>query len=101
MRLLLVIILLISSLPISTAPRVHAAHVVRSGVAAYANPPREDPTPTPSPTPTPDPVLEQAERDAKLAEELKKKAVSDQERAEAEAARLKALTQPLGAPSNI
>jgi hypothetical protein len=45
--------------------------------------------------------MEQAEREAKLAEELKKKAVSDQERAEAEAARLKALTQPLGAPANI
>jgi hypothetical protein len=67
--------------------------------------PLEDPTPTPSPSPspaaTPDPVLEQAQRDAKLAEELKKKAVSDQGRAEAEAARLKAQVQPLGAPANV
>ena len=101
MRLLLVIALLISSLPISTPRRVQAAPVFKSGAATYTNPPHEDPTPTPSPTPSPDPVLEQAERDAKLAEELKKKAVSDQERAEAEAARLKALTQPFGAPANV
>lgn len=98
MRLLLVITILITSLPISTS-RVHAASVFRPAGAGHMTLPAEDPTP--SPTPTPDPVLEQAEREAKLAEELKKKAVSDKERAEAEAARLKALTQPFGAPSNI
>jgi hypothetical protein len=69
--------------------------------AALAQTPSASSTPEATPTPTPDPVLEQAQREAKLADELKKKAVADKERAEAEAARLKALVQPLGTPANV
>jgi hypothetical protein len=98
MRLFLAITIIITSLPFSTPTRAATTF-------AYTPPaiPTQTPTqtPTPNPTPTPDPVLEQAQRDAKLADELKKKAVADQERAEAEAARLKALVQPLGAPTNV
>jgi hypothetical protein len=101
MRTLLAIIVLVASLPPSTPARAAAAYAPTPAAAALASQPREDPTPSPSPTPTPDPALEQAQRDAKLAEELKKKAVSDKERAEAEAGRLKAVTQPLGAPANV
>jgi hypothetical protein len=72
-----------------------------SPVASLAQTPSATSTPEPTPTPTPDPVLEQAEREAKLADELKKKAVADKERAEAEAAKLKALVQPLGTPANV
>ncbi|GEM_PF-3206197 len=55
------------------------------------------PKETPTPTPTPDEVLEQAKRESQIADELKKKAVADKERAEAENAKLKAEAQPLGA----
>jgi hypothetical protein len=99
MRLLLAIFVLINSLPLPAPAR--AASVFTPAAGTPTNSPREDPTPEPSPTPTPDPVLEQAQREAKLAEELKKKAVSDKERAEAEAARLKTTVQPLGAPANV
>lgn len=105
MRLLLATAVLITSLPLSPAARAAVSPAFAPPAVPPASLPQEDPTPSPSPSPsptgTPDPVLEQAQRDAKLAEELKKKAVSDQERAEAEAARLKALTQPLGAPANV
>jgi hypothetical protein len=53
----------------------------------------------PTPTPTPDELLEQARREAQIAEELKKKAQADKDRIEAENAKLKAQVQPLGAPS--
>jgi hypothetical protein len=103
MRHLLVLAILLTTLPISRPARAAGASPLTPAAATLASPPTADPTQeaTPSATPTPDPVLEQAQRDAKLAEELKKKAVSDQERAEAEAARLKALVQPLGAPANV
>ena len=42
-------------------------------------------------------LLEQAKREAQIADELKKKAVADKERIEAENAKLKAEVQPLGA----
>lgn len=92
MRLLLSIIIM--SLALSTPARAVSTLILPPT-------PSPSPTPTPSPSPTPDPVLEQAQREAKLADELKKKAVADKERAEAEAARLKALVQPLGAPANV
>lgn len=104
MRQLLACVILITSLPLSSPARAAGAFPLTPHAALAIQPPQE-PTPAPSPapsaTPPPDPVLEQAQRDAKLADELKKKAVSDKERAEAEAARLKALVQPLGAPANI
>ncbi len=56
----------------------------------------QDP-PAATPSPTPDAVLEQARREALLADELKKKAVADKERAVAENEKLKADIQPLGA----
>ncbi|MCA1568084.1 MAG: hypothetical protein LC803_21065 [Acidobacteria bacterium] len=105
MRLLLAMIVLITSLPLTAPSRAAAAPAFKPNASPHLSLPEQDPTPTPSPSPsptaTPDLVLEQAQREAKLADELKKKAVSDKERAEAEAARLKALTQPLGAPANI
>lgn len=95
MRLLLVITLLISPLPTKTYGRTvtPARPVVESSAPV--------PDQTPTPTPTPDPVLEQAKREAAIADELKKKAVADKERAEAEAERLKALALPFGTPSNV
>lgn len=68
---------------------------------AFARPSslRPDDTPSPTPTATPDEVLDQAKREALIATELKTKAVADKDRAEAEAARLKAETQPLGPAS--
>lgn len=107
MRLLLAFAVLLSSLPIVTATPHHAAGGRRASTtntrhSRFTLPTPEDtPAPSPSPTPTPDPVLEQAEREAKLAEELKKKAVSDKERIEAENDKLKAQVQPLGAPTNV
>lgn len=101
MRTLLALAVLITSLPLSARARVVEASALTPDAPTLTSPPREDPTPSPSPTPTPDPVLEQAQREAKLAEELKKKSVSDKERAEAEAARLKATVQPFGAPANV
>ncbi|MCA1591079.1 MAG: hypothetical protein LC754_00150 [Acidobacteria bacterium] len=95
MRHLLAFALLLSTLP----PTVPARSLRFAPASLPAPLPQE--TPTPAPSPTPDPVFEQAEREAKLADELKKKAVADKERAEAEAARLKALVQPLGAPANV
>src|ERR1043166_2390060 len=56
-------------------------------------------TPTPTPTPTPDEVLEQAKREAEIAEQLKKKAQADKDRIEAENDKLKAEVQPVGAAS--
>ena len=105
MRLLLAFALLLSSLPIANATphnptgarHATGSHTSRSRSAL----PTPDDTPTPSPTPTPDAVIAQAEREAKLAEELKKKAVADKERAEAENDKLKAQLQPLGAPTNV
>src|SRR5688572_20751709 len=96
MRLFLVITLFITSLPITTPARVVRTE---SKMATFAARPME--TPTPSPTPTPDPVLEQAKREAEIADELKKKAVADKERAAAEAERLKTLALPFGTPSNV
>lgn len=81
MRHLLAFAILIATLPISGPARAVGASPL-TPAAPLASPPVQDPTP--SPTATPDPVLEQAQRDAKLAEELKKKTVSDQERAEAD-----------------
>ena len=105
MRLLVAVAILFSSLPIVTATPPNAAAVRRARTTntnlSRLALPTPDETPTPSPTPTPDRVLEQAERDAKLAEELKKKAVSDKERVAAENDKLKAQVQPLGAPNNI
>lgn len=92
---LLAVVVLFGSLPLT--PAVYASHPAQPG--AVSPQPQDSPTPVPTPAPTPDEVLEQAKRDAAIAEELKKKAVADQERAEAEAAKLKSETQPLGAPS--
>lgn len=86
MRFLLIAVLLITSLPSTPAAKL-------AGPTLKSTP--QDP-PAPTATPTPDAALEQAKRDALLADELKKKAVSDRERTEAEAARLKALVQPFG-----
>lgn len=55
---------------------------------------------TPAPTPTPDELLQQAKREAEIAEQLKKKAQADKERIEAENAKLKAEVQPMG-PANV
>ncbi len=91
MRLILATILLLNSLPlIPTSP----------AYGRVKNPnslPQDTANPSPSPTPTPDAVLDQARREAQLADELKKKAVADKDRAEAEAGELKAKIQPLGA----
>ena len=101
MRILLAFAVIITSLPLSAPARAAGLFPFTPAAALQTASPAEEPTPAPSPTLTPDLVLEQAQRDAKLADELKKKAVADQERAEAEAARLKALMQPLGAPANV
>ena len=98
MRLLLAIALLITSLPVA-APAEAASVAARPMVEGVAPVPVQ--TPTSTPTPTPDPVLEEAKREALIADELKKKAVSDKERAAAEIERLKALALPFGTPSNV
>jgi hypothetical protein len=91
MRLMLAAILLLNSLPLIPPSPAY-------GRVRISNPlPQETASPSPSPTPTPDPVLEQATREALLAAQLKAKAVADKDRAEAEAAELKAKIQPLGA----
>lgn len=96
MRLFLVITLFFTSLPI--AARVRTGTLEPPTVISH---PAPDETPSPTPTPTPDPVLDQAKREALIADELKKKAVADKERAAAEAERLKALALPFGTPSNV
>lgn len=96
MRLFLVITLLINSFPIVTPSRAIAATAKTGSFIAMP-----DETPTPTPTPTPDAVLEEAKREALIADELKKKAIADKERAAAEAERLKTLAVPFGTPSNI
>lgn len=93
--LLVVFIMVLTSLPF--APVALARHPTPPEAASPQ--PQDSPTATPTPTPTPDEVLDQAKREAQIAEELKKKAVSDKDRAEAENAKLKAETQPLGAAS--
>lgn len=89
----LAFLFVIVSLPV--VPHVMASDTTFLEVAS----PQPDETPTPAPTPTPDAVLEQAKREALIADELKKKAVADKERIEAEAAKLKAEVQPLGTPT--
>lgn len=91
MRLMLAAIVLLNSLPL-IPPRPTYARV-RTSILLL----QDTASPSPSPTPTPDPVLDQAKRDALLADELKKKAVADKERTEAEAAELKTKVQPFGA----
>src|SRR4029434_165651 len=94
MRIFLTIVLLIAPLPLNANLTGSASPRVLAPVAS------RDETPTPAPSPTPDEVLEAAKREAQIADELKKKAVADKERAEAEAGKLKALTQPFG-PSTV
>lgn len=96
MRFLLAVAILLTYIPVS--PPTIAAVPLRPTVAAA---PEETPTPSPTATPTPDPVLEQAKREAQIADELKKKAVADKDRAAAEADELKARALPFGTPSNV
>ena len=96
MRFFLAITLLINSFPIITPTRALAAPANTSVLSAVP-----DETPTPTPTPTPDAVLEQAKREALIADELKKKAVADKERAAAEADKLKTEALPFGTTSNV
>lgn len=96
MRFFLAITLLINSFPIITPTKAIAASVNNSAFTAVP-----DETPTPTPTPTPDAVLEQAKREALIADELKKKAVADKERAAAEAEKLKTQALPFGTTSNV
>lgn len=96
MRFLLIITLLINSLPVVNPLRAASAASNRESFS-----PVPDETPTPSSTPTPDPGVEQAKREALIADELKKKAVADKDRAVAEAERLKALALPFGTPSDV
>lgn len=89
----LLALLLLTSLAV--VPAALAGHPTHPEAAS----PQPEETPTPAPTPTPDEVLDQAKREALIADELKKKAIADKDRAEAENAKLKAVTQPLGAAS--
>lgn len=97
MRLLLATLILLAPLPIS--------HTRAAFAGRPAAPPQTVATPTPSPTPaatpTPDPELQEAERQAKLAAEEKKREEAERDAAKARGERLKAITQPLGAPNNV
>jgi hypothetical protein len=91
----------IAILVVSLLTPISGRALARPLTSAVAAPILQENTPTPTPTPTPDAALEEARREAALAEELKKKAVSDKERAAAEAEQLKAIAQPFGTPANV
>src|SRR6185369_13688797 len=96
MRLFLIITLLVNTVPVVNPAR---AATPRSIPGAFTAIP--DDTPSPTPTPTPDAVLEAAKREAAIADELKKKALADKDRAQAEIDKLKTQALPFGSPSNV
>lgn len=99
MRFLLTIALLINTLPINSPARATAQP--NSLAMALSNAGQETGASTPTATPTPDAELEEAKRAAQLAEEERKREVSEKEAAEARAGKLKAIVQPFGAPNNV
>lgn len=94
MRRLLALAILISFLPQAGLASVAPVNSITGLPNVIQQDP--DPTPSPTPTPTPDVELEEAKRQAALAEERKKKEVAEKEAAEARRDKLKAETEPLG-----
>lgn len=98
MRFLLAVALLASQLPFAASARVVSAAPLKAAPAADPTP---TPSATPSSTPTPDPELDQAKREAQLAEERKKKAQAEKDEAVAERDKLKAELEPFGDPTKV